>query len=95
MRPAKPEICPVCGASVPPKAGVCPGCGSCEETGWSGEAYYDQLDLPDDEFDYDEFIQNEFGSASMVKPRGIGWFWWIIAVLVALMMFWFFFPAIL
>jgi hypothetical protein len=73
--------CPNCGAVVPPKAKACPECGSCEETGWSEEASSSGLDLPDDEFNYDEFVKKEFGGQSP-KPRGISWFWWVIGILV-------------
>lgn len=73
--------CPNCGAVVPPKAKACPECGSCEETGWSEEASSSGLDLPDDEFNYNEFVEKEFGGQSP-KPRGISWFWWVIGILV-------------
>lgn len=56
-----PRICPICGAAVPEGACACPECGSDEQTGWSEEAYAPQPDLPDDEFDYHEFVQREFG----------------------------------
>lgn len=79
------STCPNCGADVPPKAKACPECGSCEETGWSETAASSGLGLPDEEeeFDYNEFLEKEFGKpASTPKPRGISWFWWVIAVLV-------------
>ena len=34
--------------------------------------------MPDEEFDYDEFVKREFGNE--VKPEGIGWAWWAAAV---------------
>jgi hypothetical protein len=40
--------------------------------------------LPDEEFDYDKFAKEEFGS-SQAKPRGISWFWWLIALLAAVL----------
>jgi hypothetical protein len=76
-----PEICPNCGASVPPNARACPDCGSDEQTGWSEEAETGGLDLPEEEFNYDDFVKKEFGGKSPV-PRGIKWYWWLIAVLV-------------
>ncbi len=76
-----PETCPNCGADVPRNARACPECGSDEQTGWSEEAHVDGLDLPEEKFDYDEFVEREFGSKSPV-PHGIHWFWWVIAVLV-------------
>ena len=84
-----PEICPNCGASVPPNAKACPECGSDEQTGWSEEADTGGLDLPDEEFSYDDFVKKEFGNASPV-PHGLHWFWWVVAVLVllALLLLW-------
>jgi hypothetical protein len=76
-----PEICPNCGASVPRNSKACPECGSDEETGWSEAAETGGVDLPDEEFDYDDFVKKEFGSTSPV-PRGIRWYWWVVAVLV-------------
>ena len=76
-----PEICPNCGARVPPNAKACPECGSDEETGWSDEAETGGLDLPEENFDYGDFVRKEFGGNSPV-PRGIKWYWWVIAVLL-------------
>jgi len=77
-----PEVCPNCGAEVPPDAKACPECGSDELTGWSGKAYADNLGLPDEEFDYDEFLKEEFGTGRS-KPRGISWWWWVTGLLLA------------
>jgi len=76
-----PEVCPNCGAEVPPNAKACPACGSDEQTGWSEQAHEGRLDLPDENFDYDDFVKREFGGAKPV-PRGIPWFWWVIALVV-------------
>jgi hypothetical protein len=73
-----PENCPNCGADVPPDATACPECGADEKTGWSEEAYVGGLNLPDETFDYDEFVGREFG-AKPRPPRGISWFWWAVA----------------
>lgn len=73
-----PETCPNCGADVPRRARCCPGCGADEKTGWSDEACASGLDLPDDSFDYDDFVKREFGGKE-VKPRGISWLWWATA----------------
>jgi len=77
---APPEICPNCGADVPPKARACPECGADEKTGWSERAAAQRLGLPDDEFDYDEFVKEEFGDKNQPKRPQIGWFWWLVAV---------------
>jgi hypothetical protein len=78
-----PEICPNCGAEVPPRAKACPQCGSDEKTGWSDQAQYGSLDLPDEKFDYDEYVEREFGGKSP-KPRGLNWFWWFVALLLVI-----------
>ncbi len=84
-----PEVCPNCGADVPRNAAACPECGSDDRTGWSEHAPAANLGLPDDEFDYDEFVKKEFGSGR-AKPRGLPWFWWLVAVgLLAALVFFF------
>lgn len=79
-----PEICPNCGAFVPEDALACPDCGSDYETGWSERAYAQRLDLPDDEFDYDEFVKEEFGNKEKPRFRKFGALWIIVAIGVAL-----------
>ena len=76
-----PEVCPNCGAEVPANAKACPECGADEQTGWSETAYADNLGLPDEEFDYDDFVKREFGPRKPI-PRGVPWFWWVVAILV-------------
>ena len=75
-----PETCPNCGADVPPRAKACPECGSCEETGWSEQAATSGLNLPDEEFDYGEFVNQEFGESEPRKP-GFSSYWWLAAVI--------------
>ena len=78
-----PEVCPICGADVPPKAKACPECGADEETGWSEDAKASGLDLPDENFDYEEFVKREFGGEKKSPvPHGIHWFWWVVAVII-------------
>jgi len=77
-----PEICPNCGAEVPPKARACPECGADEETGWSERAAAQRLGLPDDEFNYNEFVKEEFGGAKRPARPPIGWFWWVVALVL-------------
>ncbi|HTD65664.1 MAG TPA: zinc-ribbon domain-containing protein [Candidatus Limnocylindria bacterium] len=72
-----PETCPNCGADVPRRAKACPECGSDESTGWSDQAATQSLDLPDDEFNYEEFTEREFGKP---KRSPIKVFWWLVAV---------------
>ena len=72
-----PETCPNCGADVPRNARACPDCGSDESTGWSENAQTQSLDLPDDEFNYDEFVQREFGKPKRSPQRLL---WTLVAV---------------
>jgi uncharacterized membrane protein YvbJ len=76
-----PSVCPNCGSEVPRNARACPECGSDEQTGWSEEAKSTDLGLPDEDFNYDKFVEQEFGSKKPV-PRGIHWFWWVIALVL-------------
>ncbi len=77
-----PEICPCCGAAVPPRARTCPECGSDETTGWSEDAPTADLGLPDEEFDYDRFVAEEFGKPR-VRPRRLSWVWWLAGLGIA------------
>jgi hypothetical protein len=76
-----PPVCPNCGAEVPPRAKACPECGSDEKTGWSDEASSSDLDLPDEEFSYDEFVKREFG-AEAARPCHVPVWLWVIGILV-------------
>jgi uncharacterized membrane protein YvbJ len=80
-RPAAPEVCPVCGEDVPRDALACAQCGADHNSGWREEAAsHDGLDLPDENFDYDDFVRREF--PSKIRPPGIKPIWWITAILV-------------
>ena len=81
-RPNAPEVCPVCGEDVPRGSWACPACGADHNSGWREDAEsYDGLHLPDESFDYNDFVQQEFGSSG-VKPAGIKTIWWITAIIV-------------
>ena len=80
-----PEVCPNCGADVPPSAKACPECGACEETGWSEEAAASHLGIPDENFDYEDFTKREFGSEKPM-PRGVTWFWWIVGLVLLIVL---------
>ena len=86
-----PDICPVCGTEVPPSARACPECGADDTTGWNEDhAVYDGLDLPDDEFDYDEYLKKEFGDTgkNRGKPHKILWTWLgLIGIVLAVLVF--------
>jgi len=77
-----PEVCPHCGAVIPPRSRSCPACGSDDQTGWSEDAPQTDLDLPDEEFDYDKFVAREFGPKNKAIPEGIHWVWWVAAILL-------------
>jgi hypothetical protein len=80
-----PGQCPNCGEWIPRGALACDECGSCAKSGWSANADYDGLDLPDSDFNYDEFMEREFGS----PPRRVGmsplWWWVAVALLLSLL----------
>ena len=42
------------------------------------------LDLPDESFDYDKFVDREFGRKKIL-PHGIGWFWWGVAIVLVVL----------
>lgn len=77
-RPIPPEVCPVCGGEVPRTALACPECGADHNSGWREDA--DAAEIPDDEFDYDAFVEREFGNG--VRPHGIHPVWWVTAILL-------------
>lgn len=83
-RPRTPEVCPVCGEDVPPRARACPECGADHNSGWRLDADAAGLDLPDEEFDYDEFVAREFGDGG--RPPGIKPIWWITAIVLLVAM---------
>ena len=71
---------------MPRKARACPECGADESTGGSEEAAASGLDLPDQDFDYDEYVKREFEPQPERLPRGIKPLWWIVAVLLVLLL---------
>ena len=84
-----PSMCPNCGAFIEDDDAVaCPECGADENTGWSDHATEQRLDLPDANFDYDEFIENEFGTQNnnRVKTEGVPWWVWAVAVGILLLL---------
>jgi hypothetical protein len=80
-KPKAPCICPVCGEDVPPGSLACPECGADHNSGWREDAEsYDGLDLPEENFDYDEFVRREF--PSKMRPPGVKPIWWITAIVI-------------
>jgi len=90
-RSTTPAVCPICGEDVPRAALACAECGADHNSGWKEDAdAYDGVDLGDGNFDYDDFVRQEFGSRA--KPMGIKTIWWLagIILLLALLMIYFF-----
>ena len=82
MKRTAPEICPACGAEVPPRALACPECGADENTGWNEEATrYDGLDLPGEDIDKEEAGHFE-GKLARLRPKGISLGWWLLAIVL-------------
>lgn len=78
-----PAVCPVCDHEVPRGALACPECGADHNSGWREDAEtYEGLDLPDEDFNYDQFVHEEFGSS--IKPAGIKTIWWLTAIVIVI-----------
>ena len=89
--PRTPEVCPVCNEDVPLGALACPECGADHNSGWGKDAdFYDGVNLPDDDFKYDDFVKREFGS--QLKPSALKLVWWIagIVLIAALLLMYFY-----
>ncbi len=75
-----PKVCPVCGEDVPRTALACPECGADHTSGWREDAEtYDAVDLPGEDFNYEEFVKQEFGSSRRPVIKTV---WWITAILL-------------
>jgi hypothetical protein len=80
-------LCPFCDAEV--QVGKpCPGCAKKKpakskpaKKPWEQDASTDGLNLPDEDFDYNDFIAREFGKAPHRKT-GLKWYWWALAIVV-------------
>ena len=78
LRP--PKVCPVCGEDVPRSALACPECGADHTSGWREDAEtYDAAGLPDEDFNYEEFVKQEFESSHGPATKTV---WWITAILL-------------
>ena len=82
--PPTPKECPVCGEDVPRGALACPGGNAERITTRAGERRRGSTtaggSLPEAEFDYEEFVRQEFNSGP--KPSAMKLGWWITAILV-------------
>jgi hypothetical protein len=79
MPSQKTFSCPSCGEDVPAKAKACPHCGACGKSGWNEESC-DGLDLPEEDFNYEKFVEEELGEPR--KLRGKDLFWKITAAIL-------------
>lgn len=91
-------LCPGCDKEVRVGSRSCPYCNppskrrkrhrsaaSGSKQGWKQDHAHDGLDLPGDDFDYDDFVAREFGA----KPHrrvGIKWYWWATAIAILILM---------
>jgi len=89
-RPTTPEVCPVCGEDVPRDARACPECGADHNSGWKEDANIGGgIDLPEQDFNYDDFVKQEF--EFQAKPAGLKTIWWIVGIgLIVAFVFYFF-----
>jgi hypothetical protein len=89
-RSLTPEFsCPVCGETVPAGAKSCPECGACEKSGWREGGEYDgELGVSDDEFDYERFVGEEFGSGAPKSKTQ--WMWAVVAAVLLIALVWMF-----
>ena len=85
--------CPFCDSTV--KVGEpCPGCAPKlarkrqapppRSQAWQQDEIHDALDLPDEDFDYDEFVAREFGRVPH-RRLGVKWYWWVLGVVLLLL----------
>lgn len=95
-------LCPECGAEVPVGSKGCQACGprkvaqkmrrkkakaARKKRSWEQDSMYDGVDFPDEDFDYEDYVEREFGG----KPHrqiGIAWYWWVTAVVLLAAMIW-------
>ena len=77
--------CPHCGAALHPNSRGCPNCGARKGArGWSPPPSEEGLDLETiDDFDYDRFLEEEFGDpAAPLRRSPKELFWWMVAIIV-------------
>ena len=91
-------LCPGCDKEVAVGSRACPHChpprkprkktkatAGAVKRSWQQDKSADGLDLPDQDFDYDDFVAREFGG----KPHrriGIPWYWWATALVLLVLM---------
>ena len=73
------EACPHCGAEIDADATFCNQCGSSESDGWKDE----DVEVGIDEFDYDEFVADNFSDSNMNAQTHPLWRWVAVVLLLA------------
>ncbi len=83
--------CPTCGSDV--EVGKpCPGCAKKPakpkpaRKSWEQDKADDGLNLPDDDFDYDEFVKKEFSKLPH-RPLGANLWWYLLGIGVLITLF--------
>lgn len=90
-------LCPTCDSEVK-VGGDCPGCApvrkrrrkkvaAASPKPWEQDEMYDGLGLPDEDFDYDAFIEEEC-SRQPHRKVGIKLYWWITALVLLVALAW-------
>ena len=82
--------CPVCGEEVPNNAKSCPECGACDKSGWSGDDFPSDLGLPDEDFDYEKFVADEFSGGQW--KSSLQWVYWAVAAVLFGVLLWTWLP---
>jgi hypothetical protein len=79
-------VCPFCDSEV--RVGeACSGCAKKTKTpkpkkrSWQQDSSSDGLNLPGEDFDYEDFVAREFGK-SPHRALGLKWYWWLLGVVV-------------
>ena len=86
-------LCPSCGQEVQVGAD-CPGCPKrkpakpkkrkrAPKRSWEQDSYYDGMDLPDQDFDYDDFVAKEFGVPH--QRLQVKWYWWVLGIFILIL----------
>lgn len=88
-------VCPFCESDVL-VGQPCPGCASKalkkkRPNGkrikpWEQDQSADGLNLPNEDFDYNDFVAREFGAKRPHEKTGLKWYWWALAVVILLAM---------
>ncbi len=71
--------CPHCGAVLAGGANFCRECGSSDTDGWSEE-----IDTGEDDFDYDDYIADEFSESGLNRQTPAIWRWVAVGLIVLL-----------